>query len=33
MAEEKLVLDNEQLTAKLLELEKRVEALERREAK
>jgi len=33
MAEENLVLDNEQLTAKLLELEKRVEALERREAK
>ena len=29
MAEEKLVLDNEKLTAKLLELEKRVSALEK----
>ncbi len=33
MAEEKLVLDNEQLTAKLLELEKRVETLEKKVVK
>jgi len=29
MAEEKVVLDNEQLTAKVLELERRISALEK----
>jgi len=33
MAEEKLVLDNERLSAKVLELERRLEALEKKVVK